>query len=121
MTGVGMKEAVPVHVDGMVLISATDYVGPIWGPGELNPYAQFHNLRPDAFIADGVFVFHGGFDLPLAAATSHAGIAEKLIQDGKLNEALDDCTASLKYGAIPDAFSKQQELIKRINAKESPI
>ena len=87
-TGFGMKEAVPVHVDGTVLISATDYVGPIWGPGELNPYAQFHQLRPDAFIADGVFVFHGGFDLPLAAATSHAGIAEKLIQDGKLNEAL---------------------------------
>jgi tetratricopeptide (TPR) repeat protein len=84
------KEAVPVHVDGTVLISATDYVGPIWGPGELNPYVQFHNLRPDAFIADGVFVFHGGFDLPLAAATSHAGIAVKLIQDGKLNEALTE-------------------------------
>jgi hypothetical protein len=43
------------------------------------------------------------------------------MQLGKLNEALDDCTASLKYGAIPDAFSKQQELVKRINAKESPI
>jgi 4-amino-4-deoxy-L-arabinose transferase-like glycosyltransferase len=84
------KEAVPVHVDGTVLISATEYVGPIWGPGELNPYAQFHNLRPDAFIADGVFVFHGGFDLPLAAATSHAGIAVKLIQEGKLNEALTE-------------------------------
>jgi tetratricopeptide (TPR) repeat protein len=95
MTGFGMKEAVPVHVHGTVLISATDYVGPIWGPGELNPYAQFHNLRPDAFIADGVFVFHGGFDLPLAAATSHAGIAEKLIQDGKLNEALTEAQSAV--------------------------
>jgi hypothetical protein len=35
-----------------------------------------------------------------------------------LKEALHDCTASLKYGNIPDAFRKQQELIKRLNANE---
>ncbi|MFZ0777943.1 MAG: hypothetical protein WAM74_15755, partial [Xanthobacteraceae bacterium] len=39
-------------------------------------------------------------------------------QLGKLKEALADCTASLKYGSIPDAFRKQQELIKRLNAHE---
>lgn len=34
----------------------------------------------------------------------------------QLKAALDDCTASLKYGAIPDAFRKQRELIKRLSA-----
>jgi tetratricopeptide (TPR) repeat protein len=36
---------------------------------------------------------------------------------GDLQKALDDCTASLKYGHIPDAFQKQQELIKKLAAK----
>jgi tetratricopeptide (TPR) repeat protein len=35
---------------------------------------------------------------------------------GELKKALDDCTQSLKYGSIPDAFRKQQELVKRLGA-----
>lgn len=35
---------------------------------------------------------------------------------GDLKRALDDCTASLKYGSIPDAFRKQQELVKLLAA-----
>jgi len=33
-----------------------------------------------------------------------------------LKKALDDCTASLKYGNLPDAYRKQEELIKRLGA-----
>lgn len=36
------------------------------------------------------------------------------MQLGALKQALDDCTESLKYGSIPDAFRKQQELAKRL-------
>lgn len=36
------------------------------------------------------------------------------MQLGELKQALDDCTKSLKYGSIPDAFRKQQELAKRL-------
>jgi tetratricopeptide (TPR) repeat protein len=36
------------------------------------------------------------------------------MQLGELRKALDDCTESLKYGSIPDAFRKQQELMKRL-------
>lgn len=36
------------------------------------------------------------------------------MQIGELQKALDDCTQSLKYGSIPDAFEKQQELVKRL-------
>jgi len=40
------------------------------------------------------------------------------MQLGELKKALDDCTASLKYGSLPDAFRKQQELLRRLGAHE---
>jgi hypothetical protein len=33
---------------------------------------------------------------------------------GELHKALDDCTTSLRYGRMPDALQKQQELQKRL-------
>jgi tetratricopeptide (TPR) repeat protein len=36
------------------------------------------------------------------------------MQLGDLKKALDDCTHSLEYGSIPDAFRKRQELVKRL-------
>jgi tetratricopeptide (TPR) repeat protein len=36
------------------------------------------------------------------------------MQLGKWEQALGDCTASLRHGTIPDAYRKQQELIKRL-------
>jgi hypothetical protein len=40
------------------------------------------------------------------------------MQLGELKKALDDCNQSLKYGSIPDAFSKQAELMKRLSAPD---
>ncbi len=36
---------------------------------------------------------------------------------GLLKQALDDCNTSLRYGRIPDAIQKQQELIKQLGVK----
>lgn len=36
---------------------------------------------------------------------------------GQLQRALDDCTTSLRYGHVPDAYEKQQELLKQLAAK----
>lgn len=33
---------------------------------------------------------------------------------GELQKALDDCNASLRYGSIPDAFKKREELVARL-------
>jgi tetratricopeptide (TPR) repeat protein len=38
---------------------------------------------------------------------------------GHLQEALDDCTSSLKFGNLPDAFKKQQELVKLLQHKKT--
>ncbi len=51
-------------------------------------------------------------------AVSYNNRCYAYMQLGELKEALTDCTASLRYGTIPDAFRKQQELVKRLNSKE---
>ncbi|HLW90388.1 MAG TPA: tetratricopeptide repeat protein, partial [Roseiarcus sp.] len=43
------------------------------------------------------------------------------MQLGELKKALDDCTASLKYDSLPDAYRKQQELIKRLDEKQTGL
>jgi tetratricopeptide (TPR) repeat protein len=43
------------------------------------------------------------------------------MQLGELREALADCTASLKFGSLPDAYRKQAELLKRLGAHESGL
>jgi hypothetical protein len=78
---------IPRHISGTVLISATELSGTLWGPGELNPYVQFQRLRPDAIIDDGILVFHGEFDVPLAAATAHAQTAQGILTNPKPNDA----------------------------------
>jgi tetratricopeptide (TPR) repeat protein len=43
------------------------------------------------------------------------------MQLGELKKALDDCTVSLKYGSLPDALRKQQELLKRLGTHETSL
>jgi Dolichyl-phosphate-mannose-protein mannosyltransferase len=88
-------EVIPPHVDGTVLISATELAGTLWGPDELNPYAQFGKLTPDAVIDGGVLVFYGQFDVPLAAANSHALNSSQLLRSGKPEEALEEAQVAL--------------------------
>lgn len=50
-------------------------------------------------------------------AVSYNNRCYAYMQFGEYKKALDDCTASLKYGSIPDAFRKQQELTKLLKEK----
>jgi tetratricopeptide (TPR) repeat protein len=43
------------------------------------------------------------------------------MQLGDLKKALEDCNASLKYGNLPDAYRKQQELIERLAAHKGAL
>jgi tetratricopeptide (TPR) repeat protein len=49
-------------------------------------------------------------------AVSYNNRCYAYMQLGELKKALDDCTASLKYGSIPDAYRKMQELNRRLTA-----
>lgn len=78
----------PQAVDGMVLVSAGDLSGFEFGPGELNPYEQFKTIKPTGVIQNGIYVFEGHFEIPLAAAIGHQQKANDLLAQGKPDEAL---------------------------------
>jgi tetratricopeptide (TPR) repeat protein len=81
---------VPPEIDGPVLISGGDLSGFEYGPAELNPYAQFQQLKPTAVIQRGVFVFDGHFAIPMAAAVGHVQKAEEFLAAKQLDEALQE-------------------------------
>ena len=57
--------------DGPLLISAGDLNYFESGSNALNPYQSLMNVQPSDFIQDGILVFNGRFNLPLAAALPH--------------------------------------------------
>ena len=99
-TGLGMisQHSVPVvpgHVSGTVFISAVDADGVLWGPGSLNPYAQFRDARPTELIGHSVLVYHGDFDIPMVAAESHLSQVDTLLHMGKIDAAQKEVAAAL--------------------------
>lgn len=81
---------VPAVIDGSVLISAGDLNGFELGSRVLNPYEGFRELKPTAFIQDGVFVFDGRFAVPLASALSHVQRSEMALKKGDVAGALQE-------------------------------
>ena len=79
---------VPESIDGPVLISASNLSGVEFGPGPLDPYGQFKQLKPTAVIDHGVFVFDGKFEVPLVSAISKTQRAYNLLQARELDQAL---------------------------------
>jgi tetratricopeptide (TPR) repeat protein len=99
---------VPASVDGPVLVSAGVLSGYEFGPGELNPYDQFQRLQPTAVIEDGLFVFDGHFEIPLAAALNHVTRAQLAVQANHLEEALSEAQAAVALA--PRSVQAEAEL-----------
>ncbi len=79
---------IPPVVNGIVLLNTNEISGLGWGGGDLNPYRQFQSRRPDAVIAGSTLLFRGSFDMPLAAAQTHAGLANFLLRQNRPDNAL---------------------------------
>lgn len=110
----------PEAVDGMVLISAGNLSGFEFGPGELNPYEQFKTIKPTGVIQNGIYVFEGHFEIPLAAAIGHRQKAEDLLQQGKREDALVEARRAVELaphsvacnvvlGDVLDAINRKGE------------
>jgi tetratricopeptide (TPR) repeat protein len=99
---------VPASIDGPVLISASNLSGVEFGPGSLDPYGQFKQLKPTAVIDRGVFVFDGKFEMPLAAAISKVQKAQNLAQAKQLDQALQEVQAAVALA--PDSVHTQMAL-----------
>jgi len=96
---------VPTSINGPVLISASNLSGVEFGPGSLDPYGQFKSLKPTAVIDNGVFVFDGKFDMPLAAAISKVQKAQNLAGAKQLDQALQEAQAAVALA--PDSIQTQ--------------
>ena len=108
LRGFPLLGQVPPTINGTVLISATEMAGRNWQPDTLNPYAQFHRLQPDATPGNIVLVYRGTFDVPLLSAYSHSFTARKLVDEGKMAEALAEAQEAVKLA--PDSANIEAEL-----------
>jgi tetratricopeptide (TPR) repeat protein len=99
---------VPTSINGPVLISASNLSGVEFGPGSLDPYGHFKLLKPTAVIDNGVFVFDGKFDMPLAAAISKVQKARNLAGAKQLDQALQEAQAAVALA--PDSIQTQLAL-----------
>ena len=99
---------VPQSIDGPVLISASNLSSVEFGPGPLDPYGQFKLVKPTAVIDDGVFVFDGRFEMPLAAAISKVQKAQNLAQAKQFDAALREAQAAVELA--PESIQTQLAL-----------
>jgi len=74
------QRPVPTVIDGPVFISAGTLTGFEYGSNALNPYREFEKLTPVASIQDGVEVFEGRFQVPLASALSYVAESAQLMK-----------------------------------------
>lgn len=105
---------VPPQIDGPVLMSAAVLSGFEFGPGALNPYEQFKDVKPVAVIDYGVFVFDGPFKIPLAAALSHVQKAGLFLQQKRNPEALAE--AQQAEALAPDSAVVNDTMGKALDA-----
>jgi tetratricopeptide (TPR) repeat protein len=63
------------------------------------------------------FLFDGSLQSRADLADSYNNRCFAYMKLGELQKALDDCSNSLKYGQLPDAFMKRQELMQKLGAK----
>jgi 4-amino-4-deoxy-L-arabinose transferase-like glycosyltransferase len=109
---------VPPTIDGTVLMSAGVLSGFEFGPGALNPYRQFQQLRPVAVIDASAFVFEGRFEIPLASALGHVQHASVLLEGKQLNEALAEAQAAVALA--PGSVTTQSALGDALTALNRP-
>ena len=63
------------------------------------------------------FVFNPALQAPDDLAIVYNNRCFAYMKLGELHKALDDCTMSLRYGRLPDALQKQQQLQKLLSAQ----
>ncbi len=112
--GLASPPPVPPTISGTVLLGATELDGHRWGPDVLNPYEQFSHLRPDAMPGNVVLVYHGTFNVPLAAAYGHLGAASILVREKKMTEAVAEAEEAARLA--PDSAQIQAGLGRTLMA-----
>jgi hypothetical protein len=97
-----IPSTIDTATDGPILISAGDISAFEFGSSVLNPYQSLLHVKPTTLIQDGILVFNGRFNLPLASALPHVDRAWALEKANDIPGALREATlaATIAPGAI---------------------
>jgi hypothetical protein len=112
----GELPAPPQVLNGTVILSAGEMAS--WGPWELNPYRQFFDRKPDDIIANSIPVFHGSFDISLAAAAAHAGQSRRFLMQNNIDKAFQE--AQMAAELAPDSAEMQAVLCQALLKSQQP-
>jgi tetratricopeptide (TPR) repeat protein len=83
-------------------------------------YGEKHDFAGQlASMNEHAYLFDPALQPPSDLAVAFNNRCYAYMQLGHLHKALADCTTSLKYGHIPDAYHKQMELMARLGIKPS--
>ena len=110
----GEQYQVPVRIDGPVFISAGTWSGFEFGSQVLSPFRVFQQVRPVTSIQDGVLVFDGSFDVPLASALAYVQRSDELLRAKQPKPAL--AQAQMAVGIDADALQTQLALGNALTA-----
>lgn len=91
----GEQTDVPPMIEGPVFISVSDLSGYEIGSNILNAYRSFQHLHPSAVIENGVFVFDGKFEVPLASALGHVQRSQISLDHKQFEDALLEAQAAV--------------------------
>ncbi len=105
---IGERIDAPPIIEGPVFVSAGVMSGFEFGPGVLDPYAQFRRLEPVDVIDHSVFVFDGRFEIPLASALGRAQKSAVLLGENDSGGALAEAQAAVALA--PDSVATQATL-----------
>ncbi|MBB5062385.1 glycosyltransferase family 39 protein [Granulicella mallensis] len=86
---------VPPVIHGTILISDSVLSGYELGSSVLNPYDSLFHRKPDDIIMNGVEVYHGDFELPLASSMMYEVRARKLLSGDPSTHLKPDPQAAL--------------------------
>ncbi|MEG9436362.1 hypothetical protein JAO29_09315 [Edaphobacter sp. HDX4] len=116
----GVPQAViPTHISGVVLVGAQDASDMLWGEGDLNPYRQFQEGKPEEMIASAVLVYRGNYDVTLAAAQSHVSQIPMLLRQGMAERAVEEARTAVAL--VPDSARLKAQLggtLKRVHREQ---
>jgi len=84
------QPVVPETIQGPVFIASENLPAGLSGPPQLNPYAQFKDLRPDAVLDGETLVFNGAYQVPAISGLSHYANASKALRAGHPDRALPE-------------------------------
>lgn len=88
-------DPVPQVIDGTVLVSVNELP-----PRGADDYVPFTRTEPVALIGGNTFVYRGRFEIPVAAAMSHAYRSGQFLRQNRVDEAIAE--GSLAAGLAPD-------------------